>query len=224
MAIRVVLAEDNFLLREGLVRLIEREPLLEVVAACGTLDALLAAADEHRPDVVITDIRMPPTQTDEGIRAATSLRSSHPEIGVVVLSQFVSPSYALALLAEGTSGRAYLLKDRVEDLDRLMEAVRAVASGGSVIDPEVVEELVQARTRRARSVLEVLTARELEILREIATGKSNAAIGATLFLSERAIEKHTNSIFSKLNITAEPDVNRRVKAVLLYLSQPTPAT
>ena len=224
MAIRVVLAEDSYLLREGLARLLDRADDIELVAACESYDELLAAATEHHPDVVITDIRMPPTQTDEGIRAAAELRTLEPEIGVVVLSQFVSPAYALALLADGTKGRAYLLKDRVDDLDRLVDAVKAVHSGGSVIDPQVIEQLVQARSRPTDSVLKSLTARELEILREIATGKSNAAIAATVFLSERAIEKHTNSIFSKLGITAEPDTNRRVKAVLLYLSEQTRAS
>jgi DNA-binding NarL/FixJ family response regulator len=219
MAIRVVLAEDNYLLREGLARLLDRAPEVEVLSTCGTYDDLLAAVVDDRPDVVITDIRMPPTQTDEGIRAASELRTSHPHVGVVVLSQFVSPAYALALLADGTKGRAYLLKDRVDDLDRLVDAVRAVAAGGSVIDPQVIEQLVDTRSQRSNSVLKSLTPRELEILREIATGKSNAAIAATVYLSERAIEKHTNSIFSKLGITAEPDVNRRVKAVLMYLSE-----
>ena len=218
MAIRVVLAEDSYLLREGLARLLDRAPEVELVATCGSYDELIAATAEHEPDVVITDIRMPPTQTDEGIRAAAELRATHPDVGVVVLSQFVSPAYAVALLADGTHGRAYLLKDRIDDLDRLVDAVKAVATGGSVIDPQVVEQLVQARSQPTNSVLKSLTPRELEILREIASGKSNAAIAATVFLSERAIEKHTNSIFSKLGITAEPDVNRRVKAVLLYLS------
>lgn len=218
MAIRVVLAEDNYLLREGLARLLDRSTEIELVGTCGSFDELIAAADEHRPDVVITDIRMPPTQSDEGVRAAAQLRVTNPDIGVVVLSQFVSPAYALALLADGTNGRAYLLKDSVDDLDRLVDAVRAVDAGGSVIDPQVVEQLVRARSQPTNSVLKSLTPRELEILREIATGKSNAAIAATVFLSERAIEKHTNSIFSKLGITAEPVVNRRVKAVLLYLS------
>lgn len=224
MVVRVVLAEDSFLLREGLVRLIDRHPKIELVAACGTYDELMAAVDQHTPDVVITDIRMPPTQTDEGIRAAAELRTTHPGVGVVVLSQFASRTYALALLADGTAGRAYLLKDRVDDVDTLTSAVMTVASGGSVIDPLVIDELVNARSRQTKPLLEVLTSRELEILREIATGKSNAAIGATLFLSERAIEKHTNSIFSKLGITAEPDVNRRVKVVLLYLSERAQAT
>jgi DNA-binding NarL/FixJ family response regulator len=218
MAIRVVLAEDSYLLREGLARLLDRAPEIGLVGTCGSYDELIAAAAEHRPDVVITDIRMPPTQSDEGIRAAAQLRTTNPDIGVVVLSQFVSPAYALALLADGTSGRAYLLKDRIDDIDRLVDAVKAVHEGGSVIDSQVVEQLVQARSQPTNSVLKSLTPRELEILREIATGKSNAAIAATVFLSERAIEKHTNSIFSKLGITAEPDVNRRVTAVLLYLS------
>jgi DNA-binding NarL/FixJ family response regulator len=223
MAIRVILAEDNYLLREGLVRLLDRAPDVDVVGTCGSFDELLAAVAEHRPEVVITDIRMPPSQTDEGIRAAATLRSSDPGIGVVVLSQFVSPAYALALLADGTKGRAYLLKDRVDDVEVLVDAVKAVHAGGSVIDPQVIEQLVGARSQATNSVLQSLTPREHEILREIATGKSNAAIAATVYLSERAIEKHTNSIFSKLGITAEPDINRRVTAVLMYLSEQTRA-
>ena len=217
MAIRVVLAEDNFLVREGVARLLDRTADVDVVATCGTFDELLELIDLHVPDVVVTDIRMPPTGTDEGIRASRIVRERHPQIGVVVLSQYASPAYALALLAEGSEGRAYLLKDRVEDIERLLDTISTVAAGGSVIDPKVVEELVGARRRQPKSVLASLSTREREILGEIATGKSNAAIAASLYLSERAIEKHTSSIFAKLSITAEPDVNRRVKAVLMYL-------
>lgn len=217
MPIRVLVAEDNVLLRDGLVRLLDAAPDLEPAGACGSLDELLAQAEELKPDVVLTDIRMPPTGTDEGIRAANALRLSQPHVGVVVLSQFASPAYALALLDSGSEGRAYLLKDRVADVDDLLAAVRAVAAGRSVIDPKVVEELVSAR-KATRSPLDHLTPREREILAEMATGKSNAAIAATLVLSERAVEKHINSIFSKLHLAEEPDVNRRVKAVLLYLA------
>jgi DNA-binding NarL/FixJ family response regulator len=218
MVIRVVVAEDSYLLREGVCRLVGAHDDMDVVGSCGDLDELLALVEATRPDVVITDIRMPPTGTDEGVRAAGLLRISHPATGVVVLSQFASPSYALALLEHGSEGRAYLLKDRVADADDLVDAVRTVAGGGSVIDPKVVEELVSARSRSARSPIEYLTAREREILGEMAQGKSNAAIAATLVLSERAVEKHINSIFSKLHLTEEPDVNRRVKAVLVYLA------
>lgn len=218
MAIRVVVAEDNYLLREGMTRLLGASGEVEVVAACGTLEELLTAVHDALPDVVVTDIRMPPTGTDEGIQAATELRSTHPEIGVVVLSQYATPSYALSLFEGGSDRRAYLLKDRVSELDELVAAIRVVASGGSVVDPKVVEELVSARSSRASSPLKHLTAREREVLAELATGRSNSAIAASLFLSERAVEKHSNSIFSKLGLNEEPDVNRRVKAVLVHLA------
>lgn len=218
MAIRIVLAEDNFLLREGMIGLLARNDTVEVVGSCGTLDEVLAMVDEVAPDVVVTDIRMPPTGTDEGIQVANRLRESHPGIGVVVLSQYAAPGYALSLFDEGSDRRAYLLKDRVSDVEDLVDAVEAVAAGGSVVDPKVVEELVRARSARASSPLQHLTPREREILGELATGKSNAAIAATLYLSERAVEKHSNSIFSKLGLNEEPDVNRRVKAVLVHLA------
>ncbi|CAN5789327.1 response regulator transcription factor [soil metagenome] len=224
MGIRVVLAEDNTLLREGIARLIEGQPDLELVGTCSDLPGLLALVSEVEPAVVVTDIRMPPTGTDEGIRAAAGLRASHPGIGVVVLSQYANPTYALDLLGGGSEGRAYLLKERVSDVGELVDAIRAVAGGGSVIDPKVVEALVSATARRPSSDLDRLTPREAEILREMATGKSNAAIAAALILSERAVEKHTNSIFSKLGLTEEKHLNRRVKAVLLHLSgRPDPA-
>ena len=218
MPIRLVIAEDNYLLREGVRRLLETQPDLEVVASCGDLGSLLAAVDAEHPDVVVTDVRMPPGDSDEGIQAAERLRETHPDVGVLVLTQYASPGYALALIASGSARRGYLLKERVNDVGQLVAAIQAVAGGGSVIDPKVVEELVQARAARASSPLDQLTVREREILAELATGKSNAAIAATLFLSERAVEKHSNSIFSKLGLTEEPDVNRRVKAVLLYLA------
>ena len=219
MALRVVVAEDNALLREGLSRLIAAEPDLELAGACGDLPGLLAAIDEEPPDVVLTDIRMPPSGTDEGIRAANTVRERHPEVGVVVLSQYANPDYALALLEGGSSRRAYLLKERVGDVEELLGAIREVARGGSVVDPKVVDALVTATSRAVRSDLDRLTPRESEILAEMATGKSNAAIAASLILSERAVEKHTNSIFSKLGLTEEPDLNRRVKAVLLFLAE-----
>ncbi len=218
MAIRLVLAEDNVLLREGLTRLFGQTEGVELQEAVGTLDDLLAAVERSRPDVVLTDIRMPPSHTDEGIRAARRLRDEHPKIGVVVLSQYADPAYAHALFEDGSEGRAYLLKDRVADVDEVVFAIEAVADGGSVVDPKIVEALVAARARKPRSPIEQLTSREREILAEIATGKSNVAIAQTLFLSERAVEKHSNSIFSKLGLTEERDVNRRVKAVLLYLA------
>ena len=218
MPIRVVVAEDNYLVREGVVRLLGIEADLEVVAAYEDFDTLIAGVDADPPDVVITDIRMPPTGTDEGVRAANLIRESHPTVGVVVLSQFVEPDYALALLEHGSDGRAYLLKERVSDVDVLRRAIEAVASGGSVIDPHVVEALVAARAR-PQSPLDFLTPRESEVLAEMALGRNNAGIGAALGLSERAVEKHINSLFAKLGVTSEPEVHRRVKAVLLHLSE-----
>ena len=217
MSLRLVLADDHYLIREGVAALIATEEGLELVATCGDYDSVIAAIDEHEPDVVITDIRMPPTGTDEGVRLAAILRTTHPDIGVVVLSQFVEPGYALDLLAAGSAGRAYLLKERVSDIDELADAVRAVASGGSWIDPRVVEALVTTRGAPADSPLRHLTPRELEVLAEIATGKNNAAVADTLVLSGRAVEKHINSIFSKLGLSEEPAVHRRVAAVLLFL-------
>jgi DNA-binding NarL/FixJ family response regulator len=217
-AIRVVLAEDNALLREGVTKLFEAQTDIDLVGTAGDLPELVALIDKVPSDVVVTDIRMPPTGTDEGIRAAAYLRENHPAVGVVVLSQYANPAYALALLAEGSSGRAYLLKERVSGVDELMHAIREVAAGRSVIDAAVVEALVSANVRKPASDIERLTPRESEILGEMAQGKSNAAIAAALILSERAVEKHTNSIFSKLGLSEERDLNRRVKAVLVYLN------
>jgi len=220
--ISLVLAEDNYLLREGLSRLIEAQPELVLAAACDDFDSLIAAIDTHRPDVVLTDIRMPPTGTDEGIRAADHVRRTLPEAGVVVLSQYADPQYALAFLENGSRGRGYLLKERVSDIDQLLAAIREVARGGSVIDPKVIDALVAARSQ-APSPLRDLTVREGEVLSEMAQGKNNAAIAAALVLSERAVEKHINSLFSKLGLSEERDVSRRVKAVLLFLSDRGPA-
>jgi DNA-binding NarL/FixJ family response regulator len=218
MSIRVAVAEDNALLRDGLARLIASTPDFELVGTAGSYDDLLALVHDTVPDVVVTDIRMPPTGTDEGIRAAAALRSSHPQIGVIVLSQYVSPAYALALLAEGSQRRGYLLKDRVADVDDLVAAIRVIAAGGAVIDPKVVEQLVSSSRHTAKTPIDFLTAREREVLEAMAEGKSNAAIAAALVLSERAVEKHINSIFSKLHLSEEPDVNRRVTAVLMFLT------
>jgi DNA-binding NarL/FixJ family response regulator len=218
MTLRVLLAEDNYLLREGMRRLLETHPEIEVVGDCGDLDSLLAAAAELRPDVVVTDIRMPPTGTDEGIRAAERLRETQPDLGVVVISQYADPQYALPLLEHGTARRAYLLKDRVDDVDQLVAAIRAVAEGGSVIDPSVVESLVTERARAERSPLRDLTPRELDVLREMASGKNNASIASTLFLTERSVEKVIHSIFLKLGLGFETAVHKRVKAVVLYLA------
>jgi DNA-binding NarL/FixJ family response regulator len=217
VAIRVLLAEDNTLLREGIARLLERADGIELIGTACDLPGLEALIEADPPDLVVTDIRMPPTGTDEGIQIAARLRAERPEVGVVVLSQYSEPAYALALLDGGSAGRAYLLKERVSDVEELLAAIREVAAGGSVIDSKVVEALVAAK-RPSSSDVSRLTAREREILSEMAQGKSNAAIAATLVLSTRAVEKHTNSIFSKLGLTEETDVNRRVKAVLLYLA------
>jgi DNA-binding NarL/FixJ family response regulator len=216
--LRVVLAEDNGLLRDGMVRLLSaKRHRLAVVGAAADYDELLALASAERPDVVITDIRMPPTSTDEGVRAAAELRRTRPEVGVVVLSQHLSAQYALQLLDGGAAGRAYLLKDRVSDVDELVQAVRTVAAGGSTIDPQVVEQLVRSR-QATHAGLRTLTPRESEVLSRIATGASNAAVAGALSLSERAVEKHISSIFVKLHLTEDADVNRRVRAVLIHLA------
>ena len=218
MGLRVVVAEDSLLVREGIARLLEAQVGIDVVELCGDYDGLLAAVDTHEPDVVLTDIRMPPTGTDEGIRAASILRQSHPSIGVVVLSQYAEPAYALELLDGGSEGRAYLLKERVSDPAQIIAAIHEVARGGSVVDPKVVEVLVAGRSRSKESPLRHLTPREREVLDQIAQGKNNAAVGASLFLSERAVEKHINSLFAKIGLGEQPDTHRRVKAVLLYLA------
>ncbi len=219
MAIRVVLAEDSYLVREGLEQVLAAAPGVEVVATCVDFDSLLAAVDSERPDVVVTDIRMPPTETDEGIRAAAVLRETRPEVGVVVLSQHDDPTYALALLESGSEGRAYLLKERVNDGGQLSTAVEAVSRGGSVIDSKIVESLVRARSAADSSPLAELTSREREVLAEIAQGKSNSAIADSLVLTKRAVEKHINAIFMKLGLAQADDVSKRVKATLIFLSQ-----
>ena len=218
MAIRLVVADDHLLVREGLRRLLETQPDIEIAAVCDDLDSLLAAVAKERPDVVVTDIRMPPGNTDEGIQAAVQIRETHPEIGVVVLSQYATPSYALALLDSGSERRSYLLKERVQDLEYLVSAIHAVAEGGSVIDPKVVEALVAENARGEESRLNQLTPRERDVLREMAEGKSNAAIGESLFLAERSVEKVIHSIFMKLGLTWEPSMHKRVKAVVMYLA------
>ena len=219
MGLRVVVAEDSYLIREGLRLLLERVEDLELVVAVSSLPDLLAAVDEHAPDVVITDIRMPPTGTDEGIEAAETLAARHPAVGVVVLSQYVEPGYALRLFDGGARGRAYLLKERVGDLRQLRHAVEEVAQGGSVLDPAAVDALVQARSAEQRSVLERLTPRETDVLGLVARGMSNVAIAEELTLSERAVEKHITAILTKLDLPPEDtEVHRRVRAVLLYLA------
>jgi DNA-binding NarL/FixJ family response regulator len=217
--LRVVLAEDHYLVREGVRRLLETDAELEVAAVCSDLDSLLAAVDAERPDVVVTDIRMPPGGMDEGIRAADRLRDTHPDVGVVVLSQYAQPTYALALFEGGTARRAYLLKERVENLEQLVAAIHTVHEGGSVVDPKVVEGLMAERRRADQSPLNELTPRELDVLREMAEGKNNAAIAQALFLTERSVEKVIHAIFLKLDLGWEESVHKRVKAVILYLAE-----
>jgi len=208
MAIRIVLAEDHYLVREGVRRLLEAQPEFEIAAVCGDLGSLLEAADRERPDVVVTDIRMPPGHADEGIEAARRLRESQPDLGVVVLSQYANPSYALALLDTGSNGRAYLLKERVHDLDQLATAIRTVAEGGSLIDPKVVEGLVADRARAAASPVNELTAREREVLRLIARGYRYKEIAATLHLSVKTVETHVSNVLRKLQLSSRHELTR----------------
>jgi DNA-binding NarL/FixJ family response regulator len=219
MPIRVVLGEDSLLVREGLKQLLDVDPEIDVVAAVADLDTLRAACEREQPEVVITDIRMPPTNTDEGIRLAAELRERQPDTGVVVLSQYADPIYALALLEGGSARRAYLLKERVHNRAELTAAVQAVAGGGSLVDAKIVDALVAARSQAERSPLSELTAREREVLVEIARGKSNMAIAEELFLTKRAVEKHINAIFLKLGLANAEDVSKRVKATLMLLAE-----
>jgi DNA-binding NarL/FixJ family response regulator len=218
-AIRVVLADDSYLVRQALAHVLDDAEGIEVAAMCGDLDALLRAVEVEQPDVVVADIRMPPSETDEGLQVAATLRSTHPQIGVVVLSQFAEPRYGLALLEEGSDGRAYLLKERIQSRGQLVAAIEAVARGGSVIDAKVVDGLIAERRRIERSPLSELTRREVEILAYVARGHSNQAIADELVLTKRAVEKHINAIFLKLGLTEATDVSRRVKAALIYLSE-----
>ena len=219
MSVRVALADDSLIMREGLQQLLAGSPTVEVVAACGDVESLLEAVEEQRPDVVLTDIRMPPSNTDEGVRIAAQLHESHPDIGVIVLSQYSDPAYVLELLKTGSDRRGYLLKERVHDRGQLVSAIDTVAQGGSVIDPKIVEVLVAAKARAERSPISELTPREREVLAEIAEGKSNTAIADSLVLTKRAVEKHINSIFLKLGLAAADDVSKRVKATLLFLAE-----
>jgi len=217
--IRVVIAEDSYLVREFLTEMLSAAPEVELTAVCTNGKELRAAVEDWHPDVVVADIRMPPSGASEGIRVAAQLRETNPEIGVVVLSQYAEPSYALALLDKGTRRRAYLLKERIRDRHELIGAIEAVASGGSVIDPPIVDVLIQARRRAADSRLSQLTPREYEVLAEIAQGKSNGAIAESLVLTKRAVEKHVTSIFSKLGLPETEDVSPRVKATLMFLAE-----
>jgi DNA-binding NarL/FixJ family response regulator len=216
MALCVVFAEDNFLVRQGVVSLLAEVDEVDVVATVADPAALLASVDELTPDAVLTDIRMPPGFTNEGIEAAKQIRAKHPDIGVVVLSQHVESDYVFQLLEDGVSGLGYLLKERVSDPDELVRALQEVARGGSALDPKVVEGLMARKSREARSPLAGLTERELEVLGAMASGRNNAAIAKTLFMSERAVEKHISSVFQKLQLV-EGDLNRRVMAVLTFL-------
>ena len=217
--ISVVLAEDGDLLRAGVLALLDSYDDIDVVATATNLPELLAAVDEHHPDVVLTDIRMPPDFTDEGIRAAGELRRSHPGTGVVALTQYSDVEYALDLVRDGSDGRGYLLKERVADVDELVSALHTVAGGGSVIDQIVVDALVATGARRQGSVLDRLTPRELEVLAMVARGMTNAVIAAELVVTERAVEKHINSILAKLDLPADAPVHRRVAATLVFLSE-----
>lgn len=217
MVVRVVFAEDNYLVREGVSGLLAETAEVDLVEAVGDPEALHRAVALHRPDAVLTDIRMPPTFTTEGIDAAKRIRAEFPETGVVVLSQYVEAEYAVDLLADGVEGLGYLLKERVSDVDELVRALHDVARGGSALDPKVVEGLLARKGSDTSSALHALTPRELEVLRELATGRSNVATAAALFMSERAVEKHIGSVFQKLGLANESDVNRRVMAVLVYL-------
>jgi DNA-binding NarL/FixJ family response regulator len=216
--ISVALAEDNLLVREGLIQLLSTTEDIEIIAACETPEELLAAVRDASADVVLTDIRMPPSFTDEGLRLAAELRDQHPEVGVVVLTQYDDPAYALRLFEKGSDRRGYLLKERVHHRAQLDAAIRSVADGGSVVDPKIVDALVAAKSRAERSALADLTPREREVLAEIAQGKSNTAIAETLVLTKRAVEKHINAIFLKLDLAFAEDVSKRVKAALLFLS------
>ncbi|HXF72536.1 MAG TPA: response regulator transcription factor [Actinomycetota bacterium] len=217
--VRVVFAEDNYLVREGTAALLSTRDDVDLVATVADLDGLLAAVEEHAPQAVLTDIRMPPTNTTEGIRAAKLIRAEHPDVGVVVLSQYAEEEYAYELLRDGAAGLGYLLKERVADVDELVRALHEVARGGSVLDPKVVEALVARKDRLAHSPLAQLTEREREVLGEMAQGKNNAAIAKAMFLTERAVEKHINSLFHKLGLSEEREIHRRVMAVLTFLRE-----
>lgn len=223
MALRVVFADDNYLVREGVSALLAEVDDIDLVDTVADPHSLMKSVAEHQPDAVLTDIRMPPTHTNEGIEAAKRIRAEHPDTGVVVLSQYVEEDYAFELLADGVAGLGYLLKERVSDLDELVRALHEVARGGSVLDPKVVEGLLARKASEARSPLLGLTDREREVLQEMATGRNNATIAKTLYMSDRAVEKHIGSVFQKLGLVDEREVNRRVMAVLAYLEATGPA-
>src|SRR5689334_11257334 len=219
MSIRLVIAEDSYLVREGLTQLLGSDQELEIVAVAEDGNALIDAIEREQPDAVLTDIRMPPLHEQDGIRIAAELRTTHPEIGVVVLSQYADPEFALELFESGSEGRAYLLKERVRNRDEIVAAIEAVTDGGSVVDPKIVDTLIAERARASDSPISELTTREREVLAEVAQGKSNAAIAESLFLTKRAVEKHINAIFMKLDLREADDVSRRVKAALIFLAE-----
>jgi len=223
MALRVVFAEDNYLVREGVSALLAEVEDVDLVDTAADPHSLMKSVAEHMPDAVLTDIRMPPTHTNEGIKAALRIRAEYPRTGVVVLSQYVEEDYAVELLADGVAGMGYLLKERISDLAELVRALHEVARGGSVLDPKVVEALLARRAGDARSPLLGLTEREREVLQQMATGRNNATIAKILFMSDRAVEKHISSVFQKLELGDEREVNRRVAAVLAYLQVAPPA-
>jgi DNA-binding NarL/FixJ family response regulator len=218
MSLRLAIADDSYLIREGVRRLLEKGSEVEVVAVCEDSHSLLEAVDRDSPDVVLSDIRMPPFREREGIRVAAQLRETHPAIGVVILSQYADPGLALELFESGSEGRAYLLKERIGNRDELVAAIQAVADRRSVVDPKIIDLLIAEGRHSATSPLDELTAREREVLAEVAAGRSNSAIAGSLFLTKRAVEKHINAIFMKLNLRESEDTSRRVKAALMYLA------
>lgn len=219
MTARVVVAEDSYLIREALRLLFEADPDIDLVATAASLPELLSVVEAEEPDAVITDIRMPPTDYDEGVRAAEEFATTRPGLGVVVLSQYVEAEFALRVFDDGARGRAYLLKERVGDIDQLHHAIRSVMAGGTVLDPMVVDALVDGRRRGTASLLDRLSGREMEVLELMAQGRSNQSIAAELVLSERAVEKHITSILTKLDLPPDDgEMHRRVRAVLVYLS------
>ena len=217
MPLRVVLADDNYLVREGITALLAEVEAIELVESVGDPQSLLKSVREHQPDAVLTDIRMPPTHTTEGIDAAKQIRAEHPSIGVVVLSQYVEEDYALALLSDGVAGLGYLLKERVSDIAELVRALDDVARGGSALDPKVVEGLMMRKSGEASSPLRGLTDKERTVLEQMASGRTNASISRTLYMSERSVEKHISAVFLKLGLDDEGESNRRVMAVLAFV-------
>jgi DNA-binding NarL/FixJ family response regulator len=217
--LRVIIADDSYLIREGLQQVLALVPQIRVVGLCADAPSLLAAVDADPPDLVVTDIRMPPTQTDEGMQIAKRLRQTHPQVGVVVLSQHESWQYAAELLDSGAVGRGYLLKDRIHDLDHLVSTITAVAAGECRIDARLVDELVAHRRRRTRSPLADLTPRQREVMADVAQGKSNLAIARDRQLTLRAVEKHVSEIFGRLGLATDETISRRVQATLMYLAQ-----